>query len=796
MFTFKKYQECQDAGVSVDYISDDLKNEFFYSVNVQQLDNRIFVVFTKHSILFCNVASQLEDWTVLASISLTDVKETGSDLLYFAKDVANYFPKIDEKETKEQLKNCLSVLCEIYKEFPFALKLQIDLGLNSNDKDFGYLLEKNKKQVEECFLKFCLLEFILTVDTHAEIFAIYPHFDQLRSKLRASKVYRLLKAKLEYYSYRYRGRKAKNSEELTYLVRTYSDYLMEPDFNKMLPPTYYDGNGLFYNPEDELEFIMEHHRTDENDDNELGETSFGTKDYESAFERIRSFFYTKHAVFNAAYGRKGKQLYRTTLICMLVSIIVVTASIIGYESWVGNFMFNHFLLFCILFLCIPIFFLIKTICKKGGNASKDLLFPRILVTLITCWLTIAVSEDLIKSQLRIKLDWSFGLFFAAIIIIVSIILGSKARHHSPFYSFTQSIKNFFNNESSSRLNRYNGIKVIPILIQSLFYALWLGIIIQLFFYSNLLVSSKTLQDEIYSEYFEDLESNSQIGMMIKESVDNYIVTYQQYLIKGNQIVTASFNNDLLTVTEPLDSANGNKTKISANSRGEAQFLGTKNWKEIFKAQMSDIRLIEELVNKLDTSLMVRKNLLFEINSLKTDTTFTDAKFTGTTYTVTTFTDTTFIVTTFTDTTFTDTISTVTKFTNATMIDSVMQERLKYNLSIIYLIRKELNDDIIRNTSAIFNNNNSDTLLKWSTYQKNEIQVRLSDGTINDPLTSKLKKYKDDKNTVICRELKFCSIGTQKAFFPKLLLVHTLVVLVLCFICQLFITDKSVVEPLR
>ena len=90
---------------------------------------------------------------------------------------------------------------------------------------------------------------------------------------------------------------------------------------------------------------------------------------------------------------------------------------------------------------------------------------------------------------------------------------------------------------------------------------------------------------------------------------------------------------------------------------------------------------------------------------------------------------------------------------------------------------------IQKTKNHLMNNCHDTLVGWATINcRNNVNDTQSE-FINDLLSEKKKQ-------------KSCVLIDDKIyFFPILLVFHTLIVLVLAFVTQLFISDKAITEPL-
>ena len=121
----------------------------------------------------------------------------------------------------------------------------------------------------------------------------------------------------------------------------------------------------------------------------------------------------------------------------------------------------------------------------------------------------------------------------------------------------------------------------------------------------------------------------------------------------------------------------------------------------------------------------------------------------------------------------------------TSLDNIVTSN---NLKRIRLYLPDLNKELANVRRAISSYGCYDTLMSWSEIT-NTIIPPISGSYYLDRLTFKAKKEHQ-----CWKEVAIPILG-QRKFFPILLIFHTLIVLVLAFVTQLLISDKSVTEPL-
>ena len=757
MFTFKKYDECMRADIPQGYIGPELRNDFYYSVGVEGLDNVLFVRFTPQTILFFCDMEEAGDVQmgrkVVASISLTNVKETGNDILNFAKDADLSFLKIDE----EKLRESLQVLCGIYASFPFAARLKKSLDKEQHTaqvKKRNHSKEPDKTSEEwEAFLKFCLLEFVDAVDTHAEIFSIYPDFDTVRGKLRKSKVYRLLNAKLSYYAYRYKGRNPKSRREFSYLVRIYSDLLMDSDFNKIVPPTYFDGKGLFNNPEEELSDMVDGvkclHRKEEKD---LLERNVAQK--------IQSFFFTKHAVISAMMRHRAwRCLFVSMIVIMGLCSLVLTVACIYFDKqgpvvpWLKGVV-DFCVDLCFEYLIYWDWICLGAIVLLGllslFNRTIHVFSLRILASIIFGWLTAFLSEDLIKAQLSLSANIVL-LAWVGIMLAVFWLVRSEVVQHSPYHGMSLSVRDWW---KSWRM------KIIPTMAYSYFWALTIGAIMQFAFYDDLLKNSEILPNLVYKDTFDEAETYISYLTDFKEKAVDYRKMLEDYAaypsrFEGNVNATLKHQDTL------------KKTENSFTMRTNTEF----------RASIGDFfePLLESKIKTLKESYQVLVNEFYRgrdglnLNPFPNGTKLSER------------------------------IDSLSK--NGIEGGVTFLETRAFIESLIDATNNEIKDA----KKFIADNGNWDTLSNWSSLgcKKPDVVETYTDhlkkeAMDNNNLCRKVEVWWPGKDSEIKKdedERKPFSSTIEMKIYPRMLIFHTLIVLVIAFVGQLIVSDKSITEPL-
>ena len=330
----------------------------------------------------------------------------------------------------------------------------------------------------------------------------------------------------------------------------------------------------------------------------------------------------------------------------------------------------------------------------------------------------------------------------------------EIKQHSPYYKWPD-WRWLFN-----WINFFKEAKVVfratQILNHSIFFALLVGIIMQLVFYKNLVRTSEVLPNVVYNNYFDDANYYCQNLETLNESLRQFELVYLTTKKVGN----IAINNSL------KDSVN----KITASFRLETSH-GENLSEEDYNRYVNIInQSIKEIIS-LDTGLNVEPFLKRKMSLCNLDrcmptigrTPICQQKNNLSLYYM---------------------LDTIGVFNNNKKNDIIVN---KENRKMISYNTIRLQGEIVNVKRAISTFNNYDTLLNWATVN-GEDSVDTGSKYL-DALT--MKAQKENK----------CSLSFDKdnpdsaRFFPILLIFHTLIVLVLAFVTQLLISDKSVTEPL-
>lgn len=735
MFTFKPYDDSDINGWRKDDLTEDQKNEFHFSVHcdgLNQLDDMLYVRMNRKVIQFFRESDEVSDaqrGRVVAAISLTNQKDTGHDLLFFAEHTRPKSVIPNDKECRIQANRFLNRAQKIFSCFPFITDPKLIVKKNDVDEFV------NPDQV---LLRLCLLEFLLAIDTHDEIFAIAMDYDEIRENLRKSKVYLLLCAKLRYCMYHYKSRGALNSEEYSFVVSKYADLLMDSDFNKMVPPVYYDKPRFLYNPEKELRKIMRR------DDSKLVE--------EPVRNKIRDYFFTKHAVVSAIGNKWLRWLYIIYLVGIGVFSAFATYSLLFFdENWLGvSWFFKNAIVWdwlaitAVAVLCLLYLF----------NDSLSVIMPRILVAIGIGWLSAFISEDLIKSQLEIGFIFTIIAFIGVFLLLVLLLRG-EIKQHSPYNKFLS-----FPSVSRRLLPKVSvSWKLFPILIHAYFWVLTSGVVMQFALYDRLLQHSKALPEIVYEETFEKSETYLMHLNNCKSAIESYENDWNMLYTIGGRSTGASIGEQL--------------NKITLFHNPDFSIYANR-----FEAKAKDV------VEKSHQVWEYRMNLWLNVN--REDTINRDKRFVELKYG---------------DSDPYPLYAIEPKLTQT--IEDMMNDNLslddKYqSVTSQLLFLDELlsacEKEIQNTTLFVSDNKNWETLISWSQYPNQPFEVKNTQDC--------LKQYAIQNNN-ICREVKMWWVGTKNKWvlkrslniFPRMLVFHSLIVLIIAFVGQLIISDKSVTEPL-
>lgn len=759
MFTFKPYNDCDISGWSRDKIDQDLKREFHFSVHcegLEELNNKVFVWVDRNIIQFFRTndeVSEAERGRVIAAISLTNSKDTGFDLLFFAEHIkrGSLIPTKIEKKTIAFLQRAET----IFNDFPFF-----------KDKNRKQRKEKEYNNPDRVFMRLCLLEFLLAVDTHDEIFAVYPGFDELRKKLRESKVYLLLCAKLRYCMYHYKGRNALNSEEYTFVVSKYADLLMDSDFNKIVPPEYFDEPRFLYNPEFELREIMKRK------DSKILEPRVKQK--------ITNFFLTKHAVVESSLGNSRFAILVRMLRLGLMLLIVLWAiwSFLHPDNHSGvvNYFYENWVWKIGVGICLFIAFLLE---KK-----QSFFLPRILVALVIGWFTIAVSEDLIKSQLDLS-ERMVRIALIVVLAIVALMLHGEVRQHSPYYKirWPGKVTNF--------------PKTTSVLIYAMFWNLLLGIIMQQVTYSSLLKTSGAVPDVVLDQLPNDVAA-------YKKSIETCISMLDDYDRSMEGIIhdngKTSFSSSV-TVSS-LD------TSLSFNAYLRTGHAATKGPITIHDNYLLQIQQwLQMAEHNMGVTMLYHNDTCWMTKTEKNDTLrlafhkdMADKE-----HCVMKVLDS--VKTMSTETSHNPSWIKLCRFVDSCKLvtkDVDLKVCIERNLDTVREIKNDLRILLLDIDNFMASISNSDSLMNWTNSSKTPPKVFPTEDYYLAYLGyNAITKHCFTKYITMLPQIKTGkkveeNVNMEKGkimVFPRMLIFHSLIVLIIAFVGQLIISDKSVTEPL-
>jgi len=773
MFIFKPYNDLNPGGGRRDEVCDDLKKDFHYAVyceGLEDLNERIFVRMSGNFVQFFLDSGTLsgEKPRMIESISLTNRKDTGYDLLYFAEDISE--TTFVNKDWEEAFNNYLASAQKVFFNFPF-------------------FKSTNKSQV---FMRICLLEFLLAVDTHDDVFAITPGFDEMRSKLRESKVYLMLCAKLRYCMYCYKKRDALNDEEMTFVVSKYADLLMDKAYNKMVPPSYYDKPRLLYNPEKELRLII--HR---NDAKNLVK--------EATQDKISAFFLTKHATLECDFGGWMRWLKLGRFSLMLYMVVWMTVSMMCFDrpsdqgdwlsGWTNDFFdTNNFLWLLGIWLVMSVVAFIFPITRKvkpRRRVGAKVFHSRVVVALLMGWFAIAVSEDLIKSQLELSkamVWWSL----VAVLVIVAIMLWGEVRQHSPYYC-------------RFKLRKItNWPKVSVVLVYAMFWNLLLGIVMQGIMYSPLLETSGAMPDAILGQMPNEVGKyrnlvETCVGMLddYDRTMDGVFHDHGKVSGRPEETIDTSYQDDFMVITHTIKTnfKQGHLTKelnryVDINNKSIKNIsswlegVAENNTVGFYQNSPLEYVLVDADVDSLcfvavrDTSKHTIRitNTRVPVDSLDVDDTCS-----------------------FLDPIFRD----VARWAKTTPLsynldENSLKDSVKENLENVRRFKTDLRHQLIGIDAFLQKECTPEKMREDAEFVNDSLFADNEFDTENYYLA--YLGYDASVNHKFCRRLvlKICEkkkLQITPILFPRMLIFHSLIVLIIAFVGQLIVSDKSVTEPL-
>lgn len=687
MFTLYSKDISVGGAVSASSLYDQAKNRYNMHFSDSKMDGRLLVRISPRLISFFyydydydeKEGTFIKDSSYereVGSISLTRPEHTGRDILAFPQTIEGL--KLLEtsgsaNKTKDSIlkdiKDCNKLWAERFWGFPLAENGQ----------------PTAPEEIFRTFLRYCLLCFILEFENRDMAFSEFPKYDEVRSLLRQSDVYNLLSAKLHYTLYLHKEKSSSyNQERYSYYTREFAEILMSKSLIEAIPPENYSSNrpwrraqrekqAWFYNPEDELEHILRKNRNNKE-----------CKLDSSLVTSIRSFLYTKHAIYRSMTTSCSKVLFWMSQILMLlfnIGLVVNCFCDIKNDCWTT--ILNYYIrigLFIIFLVGVSGFF---------NKSFTNAFLPRIVVAEVTGWLTIGLVDELVRSTMSVD---NGNLYIAVIVVflLAMVLLYGEAKQHSPYCDCVRNVW-----------------KSAKILNHSVFFALLIGLLMQIFLYRNLLETSDVLSEAVYKEHFDN------VGEYVRnlEECEKSINTYRGSIWNLEDRINLSTNPNS-PVSEDVYS-------------------------------FHDILVDNVNASAKEVRTMIERAGVDNMG-------------------------------------FSDTLSRIIHLNKKGGISTIKANLIKINTMTIFL-KKEIQEGQTHLKDECF-----DTMLKWATRGETTSDNQYSSAYIK-------KLIEKDTQRKLC--YKMDSGCSPKNIYHSLLLLHMLIVLVLAFVGQLVISDKSVTEPL-
>ena len=756
MFVFALGEKYKAKGIASDAIAPNMRNRFNFLSEEKMIQNRLQVRFGEKAVRFffydkypaedgIDVIVE-EHYKEVASVSLTNRKETGHDILYLRKQIESKLHEIHCLVEKD---------LELWKN---ACKKMVNYDEERGTvfDDFPFVRQWNweQTQIEEWFTFFiqcCFLDFILNLEDRESSFSTSPYYDEVRDKLRECKVYQLLCAKVKYAMYLYCGEEAFSQDEYTFKTQRFADLLMDVNINKIIPPYYYFDELWFYNPEEELDII-------EKKNYEANRKKGGVRLDAKIQNKIRDFFFSHHAVISAMGSRGNKIVYCLYIVIIGLFSVLATYSMIMFDknNPVVYSFFENIWLWDVLGVASLICLIGLTI-----NRSVNVFMPRVLVALGIGWLTAFISEDLVKSQLEIGPIFTTCSCIGVLVLIFLLLFG-EARQHSPYYinglkglahHFVQQIGHFS-----------SPWKLLPILVHSYFWALTLGTVMQFAVYDDLLKNSRALQEVVFEEDFTNAQNYIMHLSYMKDALVDYQSELDRLFLKAGVSGVIKGANGANFMVAKMDYDTTELLKIQKRSRAKVLHIYEKyaNVDSVVKQTMIDNGGYSFMFGG-DQGQGFTKWIVFGKKPFqKIATEMQQLSFL---------------------------VDSIPNVSSSNKFDVLISRQLKHLDRLIATTEEEIQSVRI----FVSENDNHDTLIKWS---------YLSPSKVEGPSTMQhlLKNGAIGRHN-LCRKVKMwwfpdhSGIVTEKVIFPRMLIFHSLIVLIIAFVGQLIVSDKSVTEPL-
>ena len=756
MFVFTLGEKYKAKGLSSDAIAPNMRNRFNFLCEEAMLHDRLQVRFAEKAVRFFFYDIDKADdgkgivveehYKEVASISLTNRKETGHDILYLKNQI----------EAKLHEISCLKNSDLTLWKNACKKMVSFDDEKGTAFDDFPFVRQWNWKQDEMVewftfFIQCCFLDFIMDLEDRESSFSVSPYYDEVRDKLRECKVYQLLCAKVKYAMYLYCGEDAFSKDEYTFKTQKYADLLMDANINKIIPPYYYFDQLWFYNPEEELDII-------ERKNYEANRQSGGVRLDAKIQNKIRDYFFRHHAAISAMGSHLNKTIY-----CVYIGIIglfsvVATYSMIMFDknNSVVNCFFENIWFWDVLGLVSLICLAVLTISR-----SVNVFMPRVLVALGIGWLTAFISEDLVKSQLEI------GPVFTTcscigVLVLITLLLFGEARQHSPYYlNGNKGLAHHFSRQIGHFSSSW---KLLPILVHSYFWALTLGTVMQFAVYDDLLKNSRALQEVVFEDDFMKAQNYVMHLSYMKDALVDYQSDLDRLFFKAgvSGVIKGADGTNFMVAKMDYDTTE--LLKIQKRSQAKVLHIYEKyaNVDSVVKQTMiANGRY--RFVSGKDQGQGFAKWIVFGQKPFQE------------------------IVTEMQQLSFL--VDSIPYASSSTKFDDLVSQQLKHLDRLIATTEEEIQSVRI----FVSENDNHDSLIEWS---------YLAPSRVEGPCTmQQLLKNGAMERHNLCRKVKMLwfldlsEIFVEKIIFPRMLIFHSLIVLIIAFVGQLIVSDKSVTEPL-
>lgn len=282
-------------------------------------------------------------------------------------------------------------------------------------------------------------------------------------------------------------------------------------------------------------------------------------------------------------------------------------------------------------------------------------------------------------------------------------------------------------------------KSLVILNHSMFFAFVMGCIMQFVFYSNLLKNSDILSGVVYRNHFVEVEDY--LGRLndLEKSINDYRDFTRDFDFTNTQI--SGDNTGEIELNGDLFFYNHDSVVESASLSLEHRISIGSNMVSMIGIDISKYH--NELVDNIISCIQEVNNPNYMLVTFKIERMAKDEE-------------------------------------NYSVICNILKRNLEaINSQLSLKLKTE-----IREAKNHLMDSSYETLIKWAT-ANDSINDQTQSASIN-------KLIADAKTNKCCVKVPYCK---DRYFYPYLLLFHTLIVLVLAFITQLIISDKSVTEPL-